>query len=96
MERNNLPDSEISLAFEDFWGAYPRKIAKGHARKAFLAAIKKERIVKIISAADQFATKCRTIDPKYVPHPATWLNGERWLDEEAKYEPSHVPLGVGG
>ena len=21
-------------------------------------------------------------DPRFIPHPATWLNGERWRDEE--------------
>ena len=23
-------------------------------------------------------------DPRFVPHPATWLNGHRWEDEPAK------------
>jgi hypothetical protein len=31
-------------------------------------------------------------DPKFTPHPATWLNGERWLDEELQPKPAPEPF----
>jgi hypothetical protein len=67
--------------FDQFWAAYPRRIAKGHARAAFDKAIRKTTIEKMLSAiADYIRFKPERIDFK---HPATWLNGECWDDEWA-------------
>lgn len=75
-------DISLSLStFEDFWEAYPRHIAKGNARKAWEKATRKNDPEMMIEAARRFASQCKGSDPKFVPHPATWLNGERWLDE---------------
>lgn len=70
--------------FEMFWDAFDFKIAKGTARTAFRKACKKEYAHNIIMAAKQYAA---SRDPKkrdYWPHPATWLNGERWLEQQPK------------
>jgi hypothetical protein len=71
-------------SFDKFWKAYPNKKAKQAAMKAWekitpsnglveemLAAIKKEL------ASDQWKKE----KGQFIPHPATWLNGKRWLDE---------------
>jgi hypothetical protein len=71
---------ESSPEFEEFWQAYPRKLAKGNARKAWDAAIKKADPDSIIVGAIHYAKN--VTDPKFTMHPATWLNAERWLDEE--------------
>lgn len=72
-------------AFEAFWGCYPRRVAKGAARKAFDKAIKKATLEQMINAiAEYVAKKPEKIDFK---HPATWLNGECWDDE---WEPPQV------
>lgn len=68
------PDS-----FDAFWAAYPRKVSKGHARKAWAAAIRKTSAVEIIRAV---AEARWPREPKFIPHPATWLNGERWNDRD--------------
>lgn len=66
-------------AFENFWKCYPRRVAKGAARKAFDKAIKKATLEQMIKAiTDYVAKKPEKIDFK---HPATWLNGECWDDE---------------
>ena len=64
--------------FDRFWNAYPRKVGKGQARRAWLAAIRKAKPERIIDAV-----KAQRFDlrEQYQPHPATWLNGERWLDQ---------------
>ena len=67
--------------FDDFWNTYPRKIAKGHARLAFERALKKTDAVTILSAAAKFAETVEHKEKQYIPHPTTWLNGERWDDE---------------
>jgi hypothetical protein len=71
-------------AFDEFWAAYPRRIAKAAARKAWEKAIKAKADPQIIiAAATRYATDPRRTesDIKYTPHPATWLNQERWTDE---------------
>lgn len=68
-------------SFDRFWKAYPRKVSKGAARKAFAKASKTESLslVDLLSAVDRYVRmKPPSLD---FCHPATWLNGERWLDE---------------
>lgn len=72
---------ESDLDFEGFWEVYPRKVARGGARKAWTAAIKKQPAPAITSAAASFAHRMQNSDPKFIPHPSTWLNQERWADE---------------
>jgi hypothetical protein len=82
-KRASQPSIEERL-FEDFWRAYPRRIAKAAAKKSWVKALKaKADPEQIIAAARQYATEPRRVeaDIKYTPHPATWLNNERWADE---------------
>jgi len=68
--------------FARFWDAYPKRVDKGHARKMFVAALKKARFDDILSAVEkQKRTTWLNKERKYIPNPGTWLNGERWLDE---------------
>ncbi len=83
--------ADTEILFENFWSSYPRKTGKGGARKVFLKAIKTHEPEKIIQAAKQFASTNKS-DPEFTPHPATWLNQERWTDEpleppKKKYQP---------
>lgn len=68
--------------FEQFWSAYPRKVAKAHARKMW----------QRLNAEQKFAaTHALPVHVRYwrisgrdvdkVPHAGTWLSGERWEDE---------------
>lgn len=65
--------------FKEFWTAYPRKMNKGAARKAYAAAIKKADAATILDAVRKFKFPS---DVQFIPLPSSWLNGERWLDEE--------------
>lgn len=76
---------ESSQAFDAFWQAYPRRTDRGHAVKAWAKLTKTQTDPRVvIEAASRFAAKSANTDPKFIPHPATWLNGERWLDEDVK------------
>lgn len=68
--------------FAEFWKAYPRRVGKGQARKAYAKAIKSNDPSFLIAEAEKFAKRMRGQEQRYIPHPSTWLNGERWLDEE--------------
>lgn len=74
-----------SPAFAAFWEAYPRKAGKGAARTAWVRALTKATAAEIMAGLErhQFDTR-----PEYRPHPATWLNQERWADEASANAPS--------
>lgn len=85
---SGMPDvSEES--FEDFWQEYPKKKAKADALKAW-RKIKPDasllaKILKGLSVAK--ASEGWVKDGgRFVPHPATWLNGKRWEDEAVSGE----------
>lgn len=70
-------------AFDRFWSAYPRKEAKANAQKAWPKAIAKCPIEKMIAAVEAAKISEKWIDQngRFIPHPASWLNGERWNDQ---------------
>lgn len=82
----NRHEPSLSEEFVQFWDAYPRKVAKGMARKAFAKAFANHAdltIGRLLEAVKQYADSVSDI--KYCAYPATWLNGERWMDNlEAK------------
>jgi hypothetical protein len=68
--------------FDEFWFLYPRKIAKAVARKAWQRLTDEQQLM----AAKAIDTHCQYWSAKeteleFIPHPATWLNQERWEDE---------------
>ena len=70
--------------FEDFWRAYPRKVGKDAARKAFTRRkVGKGVLAQMLEAiaAQRNSTQWLRDGGQYIPHPATWLNDGRWQDE---------------
>ena len=63
--------------FETFYSAYPRKVSKSNAEKAWK---KQKCVLSQVMPSLQKQMKLWT-DPQFIPHPATWLNGRRWEDE---------------
>lgn len=66
--------------FDDFWKAYPNKKAKPQALKAYAKALEKTDHATLVAAVHA-QRGWRTWLDGFVPHPATWLNAERWTDE---------------
>lgn len=87
----------ISAPFEVFWLTYPRRIGKGAARTAFAKAKKTLSESKIIEAAQAYADFCaeQGTEKRFIPHPSTWLNQERWDDdlESEKEQPAQGAWG---
>jgi len=69
--------------FDEFWAAYPRKVGKGQARKAYATALKTTDAAILLTAVQRIP---KPEDMEFFPHPSTWLNGERWLDETGPSE----------
>ena len=70
--------------FEKFWKAYPRKVAKAEARKAWSQTSKVRPDLETVLKAIQSACKTEQWmrgSGQFIPHAASWLRGERWEDE---------------
>jgi len=92
------PEPEVAKPFDQFWAAYPRRVGKQDAQKAW-AKIKPDSvllalILKAIENQKQGAD-WRKEDGQFIPHPATWLRAGRWLDEVRPYvaPPPKLPPG---
>jgi hypothetical protein len=78
--------------FAAFWRAYPTKIGKREAVKAYAKAVK--RIVAadptaepnsvILNAVEAALVGSRKWREGFVPNPATWLNRDGWHDEHSE------------
>ena len=77
-----LPVEFDPARFDEFWRIYPRKVGKGQARKAWLSAGRKVADFTIILALNsQLSAGMFEKEVQFIPHPSTWLNGERWSDQ---------------
>jgi hypothetical protein len=71
--------------FDEFWLAYPRKIGKAAAERAWdrhkppLEDVLKA--IEVQKASDQWQKN----DGQFIPHPTTWLNQGRWEDDVEGY-----------
>lgn len=74
-------DDEVNYYFDQLWSLYPRKVGKGQARKAFKAASKKADFYDLLPKLMDYVQTLEGKDKQFIPHLATWLNGERWEDE---------------
>jgi hypothetical protein len=79
----------VITGFDEFWSLYPRKTAKKTAQRSWAKISPDEELRKRIMEA--LGNHCKleqwTKDEgRFIPHPATWLNNERW-DDELKGKP---------
>ncbi len=88
-EDNNKPPispkgTETAMLFDRFWSAYPKKKDKQDAMKAWRKLAPDMDLCRKMSAA---LAQQKTTDEwtrergRYIPYPASWLNGRRWEDE---------------
>lgn len=73
--------------FEAAWKIYPRKDGKRKAFQAWQKAIQRGMpVADMLGHIDSRAYEPDWLkdDGRFVPHMATWLNGDGWLDEGAK------------
>ena len=74
----------VGLDFADFWSAYPRKVGKGDAFKAWVKIKPAAPLVaRIVSAAvaQRSCPDWQREEGRFIPHAATWLNRQGWEDE---------------
>jgi hypothetical protein len=81
---STAPANAFAERFEEFWQAYPRKVGKPAALKAWkrIRNATPETVIAGVQPWSSSWTAMKT-DIKFVPHPATWLNDRRWEDTPA-------------
>lgn len=76
----NKPSRE-PIGFAEFWDAYPKKVGKGAAEKAW-AKCRPDLTAVLAAVGFQSASEqWRKDGGQFIPNPATWLNQRRWEDE---------------
>lgn len=84
---NNTVNIKIYKKFDDFWKAYPKKVGKDAAIKAWNKA--KPDIDQVLEAlswqveSDQWNER----NGQFIPNPATYLNSGRYKDEQTERTP---------
>lgn len=73
---NEILDADFAA---NFWPEYPRKVAPAKAKEAYRAARREASLDAILAGLASY----KRTKPDYADwaYPATWLNGDRWLDE---------------
>lgn len=74
-------DDGVDYYFEQLWEEYPRKVNKAQAKKAFKTASKKINFYDLLPKYMSYVLTLKGKETQFIPHLATWLNGERWNDE---------------
>ena len=92
----SILNKDAEVAFTEFWEAYPRKTHKLAAQRAW--AKQKPPLGKCLQtlAALKTSRDWRKEAGRFIPHPASWLNGGGWDDElptntNAKRPSTHAP-----
>lgn len=79
----NQTDTRAAL-FEQFWAAYPRRVGRDAAWKAWQKRRPDKDLLVVMLAKleeQKRSEQWRKDDGRFIPHPATWLNQGRWQDE---------------
>lgn len=77
-------DGRLALEdFDSFWTAYPRKVGKADAKKAWIKTAKERPELSAVLRA--IRKQCNSTEWQkdrgaFIPHPSTWLNQGRWDD----------------
>jgi hypothetical protein len=89
-----VTDREISLAFDEWWKAYPRKVEKKGARAKYTSIVKRGEATpaKLLAGANAYAAAGR--ETRFTKHPTTWLNNGCWADESTATSPAPQSNGA--
>jgi len=83
-EEKTSPQNGDETLFPEFWTAYPRKVGKKDAQRAWMKAMKTGVTFKtIIESLEKWkvSNQWTKDNGEFIPHASTWLNKERWNDE---------------
>ena len=73
------------VRFDRFWAAYPNKVGKDAARRAFDKRKPDDHLIEtMLEAIDRQSRSAKWLKDggQFIPNPATWINQGRWKDED--------------
>jgi hypothetical protein len=92
-KNNNLKEEQVKKNIEhlfiEFWNAYPRKLDKAKAFRAFKSATKRATFEDILAGVIAYRNDPQR-NPDFTKYPATWLNNDSW--ENAAGSGEVVPI----
>lgn len=90
----NITPNTPQGGFAEFWSAYPKKVGKGEAEKAWKKAKVNGHKAEVLAALDaqKSSQQWQRDGGQYIPNPATWLNQRRWEDELPNAEPKQADM----
>lgn len=84
--------------FAEWYAAYPLHKGKGQAIRAYRSALKATSAGQLLLGARRYAQHVSGLPPperRFVKHPATWLNGRCWEDDDDQGPPGpQEPAGT--
>lgn len=69
--------AHVEELFTEFWNAYPRKLDKAKAFRAFKSALKRTKFEDILAGVIAYRNDPKR-NPDFTKYPATWLNNDSW------------------
>lgn len=78
--------------FDRFWACYPRRIGKLAALKVWTKLNPDEALVETILESIDEHRRCKAWRDGFIPHPTTFLNQGRYLDELGPDDFYHAKL----
>jgi hypothetical protein len=92
--------SSLDVEFESFWEGCQKRVAKPAAKKAWMKMRKENRtdlsgdelLAKYNALVESVMAERGT--KEFVPHPSTWINQDRWDDEEATQGAEGKPAAI--
>jgi hypothetical protein len=79
------PSLDLDSGFNEFWKAYPRRVARAAALQCWrriMKAADAPSLDVVMAAVDRYAKSAT--DPQFIAHPATWLRQQRWMDDSVQ------------
>jgi hypothetical protein len=84
--------------FDEFWTLYPRHEGKAAARRAWkkLGPVPPLELIRAALAWQRSSPRWLEDGGRFMPHPATYLNGRRWEDEPPRQQSSGISARTAG
>ena len=74
---------------------YPRKVSKKKASDKYSKILAKTDHQLIMDSLNSHLKSWNGTAPAFIPHPTTWLNGERWNDVVEETRPAYKKTKTG-
>lgn len=83
----------VLAEFETWYAAYPHKVQRGAAERAFPAALRSAGSIAILLEGVRRYVATKPGDRPW-QNPSTWLNGKGWLDAPAGAADASTPVAI--